>query len=348
MKLRKTKSHYLEKSYCVAPLHYNGADCLLVAAEKQNKCLLFDLEGNLLETVWEKPGGTMSIAQIPSSNGCFLATQRFYSPNDSAAAEIVYVSPNGKNGWQVRPVAQLPFVHRFDILERGGQQYVVACTLKSAHNHKDDWSAPGKIWVAELPTDIDMKDADTNPLQFTVLQDGLTKNHGFCHIRNESGSSALVGAEEGVFRVTPPDLPGAAWSVEQLISDPCSDMMMADLDGDGQPELITISPFHGDTLKIYRLSSNNYLPVYICPQPVEFAHALWSGEVNGETVALLGYRKGEQAILAFRFLDGAYQYQILDTNAGSANMMVYHRGNQPCLLSANREKDEIAFYDIEV
>lgn len=55
MKVNKIKTHELEKCYSICPLTYNGAEHMLVAAEKVNKCLLFDLDGNLEETVWDEP-----------------------------------------------------------------------------------------------------------------------------------------------------------------------------------------------------------------------------------------------------------------------------------------------------
>ena len=46
----------LEKCYSIAPLHYKGAEHILVAAEKTDRCILFDIDGNEEETVWEGPG----------------------------------------------------------------------------------------------------------------------------------------------------------------------------------------------------------------------------------------------------------------------------------------------------
>ena len=45
----------LEKCYSIAPLHYKNADHILVAAEKTDRCILFDINGNEEETVWEGP-----------------------------------------------------------------------------------------------------------------------------------------------------------------------------------------------------------------------------------------------------------------------------------------------------
>ena len=45
MKLNLLNSYELDRCYSIAPLHYQGKDHILVAAEKVNKCILFDLDG---------------------------------------------------------------------------------------------------------------------------------------------------------------------------------------------------------------------------------------------------------------------------------------------------------------
>ncbi len=44
-------------------------------------------------------------------------------------------------------LCDLPFVHRFGVAQRGGVWYLIACTLKSAHAFRDDWTCLGRIWV---------------------------------------------------------------------------------------------------------------------------------------------------------------------------------------------------------
>ena len=46
MKVEKKIISNLTKCYSIAPLHYHEQDYILVAAEKQDPCLLFDCEGN--------------------------------------------------------------------------------------------------------------------------------------------------------------------------------------------------------------------------------------------------------------------------------------------------------------
>ena len=104
----------LKKCYALTMLNYHGHDHFLVAAEKVNECRLYDLDGNQEEVLWSEPGGIMTMQQVPGSDGQFLSTRKFYSPNDSKNASIVVVTPMGKN----------------------------------------DWRSPGRVCVAELPDDL--------------------------------------------------------------------------------------------------------------------------------------------------------------------------------------------------
>lgn len=142
MKIEKKVISHLNKCYSMAELTYQGAHHFLVAAEKHDPCYLFAEDGTQLETVWTEPGGVMTMAQAPGSDGQFLATHQFYSPNDSKEAKIVLVTPKGKNQWEVRTLCEAPFVHRFGILNRNGVNYLFVCCLKSDHEYKNDWRFP--------------------------------------------------------------------------------------------------------------------------------------------------------------------------------------------------------------
>lgn len=346
--MKKTVIAELDKCYSIAPLTYHGKPHFLVAAEKQNRCILFDVEGNEKETVWEQPGGTMSMVQVPGSDGQFLATHKFYSPNDSKEAKIIIATPEESGEWGIKTLVDLPFVHRFDIIRGGNENYLIACTLKSGHEYKDDWRAPGKIYTAKLPAGLSEFN-ENNQLKLTVLKDGMLKNHGYCKVTEGDEEFAVVCGENGVFRCYPPKETDGPWTVKQLLDTPASDAVMADLDGDGEKELLVLSPFHGDTITIYKSGADGFTPVYVYPQKAEFLHAIWCGKIAGKTAAVVGHRKGIMELLAFLWDEEKKEYTFykIDEGRGPANVYAYSHNGEDILIAANRETDEVAMYIFE-
>lgn len=347
MKVRKKILGKLEKCYALTMLEYNHKKHFLAAAEKVNKCQMFDLDGNLEETVWEGPGGVMSMVQVPGSNGQFLATHKFYSPNDSKEAKIVIAEPGTDGTWMVRTLAALPFVHRFDILQKNGINYLIACTLKSDHEYKDDWTHPGKVYAAVLPNDLRFYNEE-HQLEFRVIRDGFTKNHGYYRCDPGDCDSAVISCDNGVFLFSVPNTKDSGWNIEQLIDLPASDAVLMDLDGDGDKELFVLSPFHGDTVSIYKKYEGVFEKIYEYPEKLEFLHAVFGGEINGIPMVIVGHRKGDRSLLAF-YSDhlGGYHVEELDSNAGAANVLHYCNRGKEIIIAANREINEIAMYELE-
>lgn len=330
----------LEKCYSLAPLGQG----FLVASEKQYPCLLFDNNGQNIEQVWQGPGGTMSMVENPYFEQSFLATHRFYSPNDSKEASIVLCTKSGEE-WKVKTLAKLPHVHRFDILQREGRYYLLACTLMERRDTKDDWSFPGKVYACELKKEhLDIRKPDCPKLE--VIKQGLLKNHGYCRLEKNGLMHAAVSCDTGVYIFTPPT-EGGAWQAEQILSEPVSDLIFADIDHDGQPEMAAIMGFHGNILRIYKMNkAGRYEVLYEYPQELALLHALAAGQVGEKTYIFAGNRGGEQKILALTWDNehGAVVPQELVQNAGAANFLFWQDREHPVLLSANRECNEIVEY----
>ena len=344
MKATKKVIAHLEKCYAVGTFRYDGADHLITAAEKADPCYGFDLQGRLCDTFWEAPGGVMTVTQVPGQP-ILMATQRFYSPDDSASARIVYYR-RIDGVWQCELLCELPFVHRFGVLERAGRYYLIACTLKSAHAFEHDWTCPGRVWVAPFPEVITRYNAE-NPLPLTPLLSGLYKNHGFEICREDGYSFAAVACENGVYKIVPPETPEGAWSWEQLLDTPASDVLYLDFDGDGERELLVLSPFHGDTLTIYKKRDGRFTEVYRHPKPLPFLHAIWGAEIGGRTYGFIGNRDGSRDFFAIYWNGTDYVFDMLDQGAGAANVLHFRADGKDKLLAANRETDEVAVYTLD-
>lgn len=347
MKITKKVISNLTKCYSVAPLEYQGKMGFLVAAEKIDRCLLFDAEGNEVETIWHEPGGVMSMVQVPGTDGQFLATQKFYSPNDSKEAQIVLVTPK-EGKWDVKTLVQLPHVHRFDLITRNEVTYLIACTLKSGHEHKDDWSSPGKVYVAKLPNDLSQF-VDHQQLQLDVIYEGFTKNHGYYKVKTQDADVAVISSEQGVFQFTPPVDEAGNWEIVQLLSEAASDATLVDLDGDGELELAVLAPFHGPSIKIYKKLAGVYQTIYTHPKPAEFTHALYGGQLCGKPTVVIGHREGDRTLMAFTMdkVSGQVQVENIDQGCGPANVLHYVKDGKDILIATNREIDEVAMYTLE-
>lgn len=344
MKLKKTVLYHLNKCYAMTNLQYNGGHHFVVASEKEDKCLLFGDDGHLEDTIWEGPGGTMSMVQVPGTNGQFLAVQRFYSPNESEHAKIVVVTPtSGK--WNVRTLVELPFVHRIDILQSGGVNYLIACALKSGHRFDEDWSMPGKVYAAQLPEILDAFQ-DLNPIHLEVVKDGMLKNHGYYRLESDGKENCVISCDSGVYQFFPPEKPGEKWKNEKLISDPASDAVMLDMDGDGEKELAVLSPYHGDTFSFYKKTGGIFQKTFVCGHKLKFIHALYGGILCGCPTVAVGHREGSKELLAFTYNQdkNSYDEMKLDGGCGPANLLHYVRDGKDVLIATNREIDEIAMY----
>ena len=352
MKFEKKVISDLNKCYAISDLTFQGEHCFLVAAEKDDPCYLFSEDGTKLETVWEKPGGVMTMTPVPGADGQFLATEYFYSPNDSLNAKIVIVTRKAANDWERRTLAVVPFVHRFGILRRGGVNYLLACALKTGHEYKNDWRFPGACFGAVLPADLTPYN-DENPLEMTLVMDEMLQNHGFCKLQRGGHDAALIGCEQGTFMIEPPAVLGADWEVTEISSVPSSDSVLIDFDGDGKAELGCISPFHGNSLVIYHLDEfGNYVPQWKLAGPekdTEMIHATWACEIAGRPPWIVGWRKGTRKTIAVSWdaEAGDYRTDLIDENTGCANAMHFvSREGKDVIVATNREISEVALYTV--
>ena len=120
MKIEKQVLTSLPNCYSANSIVVDGETRILVASEGEGACLAWTGPGyDSAHTVWEGPGGTMSIVPIPGTNGEFLAVQKFFRMFQWEEAKVVHVRPLPSGGYAVTDILQLPYIHRFDLLTVG-------------------------------------------------------------------------------------------------------------------------------------------------------------------------------------------------------------------------------------
>ncbi len=349
MKIKKTVLAHLNKCYAIAPFSLQGKQCFLVAAEKADPCYLFDQYGTMMDTLWTEPGGVMTMVQVPGAEGQLLSTAEFFSPDESLNAKLVVVTLQKNGKWEMHVLTDIPHVHRFDILSRGGIHWLVVCTVKSGQDHANgDWKYPGRIYTAILPDNLDIYN-ETHMLKLQLLKDGLHRNHGYTRCDRDGIPACLVAADEGVFRLIPPENADGSWHEEKLLNAPVSDAVLIDLDGDGEEELCTLAPFHGERISIYHKEKDAYVKVWDFEEDAPFTHAICAGKIAGIPTFITGHRSGKMNLMAIQYDHDAENYKVtlIDEGRGPANVMhfVNDKGID-VVIAANRETDEVAMYEI--
>ena len=334
----------MPKAYAIGMFDGEDAKSFVIGVEKDGPIRRFALDGTPMETVTEGPGGVMTITQVPGRKDQLLATSEFFSPNfGSDTAGIVSYTRAADGTWSSHRICDLPYVHRFGVLTGAdGQLWLIACTIKGAcRKIKNDWLTPGAVYVAKLGDHL-----ETETVELTELSGCQLQNHGFW--TNADHTLALVSTAAGVFRYVPPATADGDWSVSCLIVQPTSDICVADFDGDGHDEILTLSAFHGDTLSVWHETENEdtYAKVWEDPEKRDFLHAIWSGEIYGEPCAVIGNRKGGRDLFRVHYADSSYQLEMIDHDRGPANCWVLTDGDVTRVIAANRETDEVALYDV--
>lgn len=326
----------LEGVYCIELFHTPQGLKLAAASETHGGwCKLVDLATREEEVVWTGPGGCMNISQLDES-GALVGIQDFYKGFQSERARLVRACP-GAEGWQTQVLKVLPYLHRSGVVHTAQGPYVVASTLCTYRSGPEDWSHPGKIQVAPLPQ-------GEEEIQFRVIQEGIAKNHGFWQGTLDGCPVTLIGGSQGLFRVALPR-DGGDWQVDKLLDREISDCAVADLDGDGEDELVTFEGFHGDTAAVNKRVDGVWQIVYTLP--MHFAHAIWAGELLGRNMFAVGYRKGDGRLYLVEHDGSGYRPTLLEEGVAPSNVRGFVLDGRSYLAAAARDMDQVVLYELE-
>jgi len=340
MKVTKQVLSPLEKVYAVSFFALEGRQHVLAATEEHGPCLLFSPPDWTASIVWDGPGGTMNLIPLPDRAGEFLAIQNFFPVFQSESAGIVHTAyDRAKHQWYVTRVLDLPFVHRIEVIQERAGVYLAAGTLCAGKAFRDDWSQPGAVYVGQIPRQL------ADPWQMTPVLTGLAKNHGLYAAVFHGRQCLLAAGQEGLFSIQVPTESETTWMTRRLIDHEVSDVVAFDLDEDGKPELVTIEPFHGDILAVYREENGRWNKIH--EEAISFGHALWAGRLGNEVGILVGNRGGQKELLWFRVVSGRpfrVEREVLDSGVGPAQIAVASENGKFRIVSANHGTGQVSLY----
>ncbi len=288
------------------------------------------------------PGGVMAIVNAAEENAMFCI-EEFYPVFQSATAKITRVEL-GKcaDGYQMaarRIVAEVPYVHRIAQLREPDGTYIAAGRLCKSKTEPEDWSASGTM-------EIGAYHRGETQILMEQIQDGVNKHHAMFVKETPDGYDDLYfGGAEGVFRSYRQN---GAWRTEQLIDVPASDIVVWDLDGDGQEELAVIEGFHGNKAVLFKDLGHGY--ERMLEYELNFGHVLWGGSFLGRPALITGSRGGEKELILRRFRpteNGGIQLfekTIIDAGQAPAQILVHDYNSHADIIAANHGARQLVFY----
>ncbi|MFH0759324.1 MAG: hypothetical protein V2B15_18705 [Bacteroidota bacterium] len=186
---------------------------------------------------------------------------------------------------------------------------LVAASVSQHKENPQDWSKPGEIY---LPTPGENL---TENWGSQLLDSGITRNNRMTKATFNGREALCVSGVEGIFALSSAASGGI--EIKQIFGREVSEMAFVDLDGDGVLEMVTIEPFHGSALNIYK-RIDGYWNVKFS-DTLSFGHGLSNGMFNGEPVIVAGNRRDSLALGIFTIdnLDkGTVNRNVIEEEAG--------------------------------
>lgn len=153
--------------------------------------------------------------------------------------------------------------------------------------------------------------------------------------------------KNGVHRLVPPAVENDEWEIIEEITDPTSDCVAVDIDGDGEFEYGTITPFHGEDFNIYKKIDGKFKKIYTLPGTHKFGHAIWGGIFNGKPAFIVGFRDAGKELILVEQNEEKIEDHLIDANLGPANVTVIPHKQGDLICAANRQTDRYTVYCAE-
>lgn len=342
MKFLKKDLLEMERCYTVAPINIDNKNGFAFASDGENGKGIAFLGDNFKEKeiLWDNAGGCMSIKQIPDKQNEFLAIQEFYLKKSPSLSKIVWLKKIN-NTWTRKDLIHFPFIHRMDIVEIEKVKFVIFATISHFKKNKEDWELPGAVYAFELPSDYS-GNFDINP---KLVFEGLYKNHGY--FNNGLGQLYFSGVQ-GVIKLNLTDSHIENWETATIYNKPTSDVILYDLDKDGEEELVKIDDFHGNTVRILkRDKQNKYEEQFSYSNGAEIIHGLSVIEIEEVPTLVVSVRKGSAELITIQYKNGEYIKEIVDSGFGPINVATANFNNEIYIGVAHHTTNKATVYKLD-
>ena len=313
----------------------NGRAYVGAGSETTPAVYLYDIKSGESELVSDCPGGVMSFVPLPGNPDVFYSIMGLFPPFVGAEAGVF--KHTKKNGaWETVKAMELPFAHRCDILRRDGKDYLFAASVSQFKENPADWSKAGEIYLIRFDENGEQKEPE-------LVFKGIFRNHGMLKACVNGKETILISGAEGIYYFD--EISETACTYKKLFDKEVSEFGLVDLDGDGTDELVTIEPFHGNTLNVYKCDGSEWKLIY--QDELFFGHGLSCGIFGGEPVIIVGNRRGPLTMNMYKpvdFKNGKFSKETVEEEAGPTQTQVFSFEGKDYILSANQLKNEVALY----
>ncbi len=333
--LEKESILEIKNIYTANAFQVKGECFVGAGSETEPDVKLYHLQHRQTEQITGCPGGMMSFLPVPGRNNQYISIMGLFPPFIGGEAGL-YLHTVSSGRWRTEKVMDLPFAHRCEFIQEGNNVFLVAATVSRFKEDPSDWSRPGELHI------IDIGKQDQLPWKSSVTDQKLFRNHGMTKIILDGAQAICVSGAEGIFAVQRKQ---KNWQIDPVFHREVSEMCFIDLDGDGVDELVTIEPFHGDSICIYKREAKQWNLLF--SDSLSFGHGLSAGYFQGIPVVVAGNRSGSFALEMFtanNLAKGIVEKSVIETEAGPTQTQVFTYGSVDYILSANQRKNEVAIY----
>lgn len=333
MKFEKKSLYQYSMLYALGTFERQGQPCVVAATEDAGPILVSAPPYTEAEILVPGPGGCMSLASHPSLPGELYAIMGCFLGYQFHGGAVYRIADSGS---LCEKIIDLPFAHRMQIFESQGRRTLFVANLAASKDNPTDWSRPGGVYSVPL----------NNPQQtqwpMTPILENLHKNHGIFLGPFDGKETLWVSGQEGLFSFDPSSQSLEA-SLTKELSYEVSEMALFDLDSDGEDELVTIEPFHGPVLSVYKRQKGRWKRIW--EDQLSYGHCVLAQRFHGRPSILVSNRAGTKDLVLYQF-DGSFPpHKItVDHGIGAANMLVQRHGDREFLFATAQATGELVRY----